>query len=171
MTTATLAFAAGSRAGPASRRLAFQHTHTGESLDIVYFDAGAYLPQSLAQIDHLCRDFRTGEVHRIDPALLDLLVEVRTAVLAPATGATPAPGCFEIISAFRSKTTNTMLAQERGGVSDRSLHLEGQAIDVRLQGVATTRLHAAALQCARGGVGYYPESDFVHLDTGRVRHW
>lgn len=145
------------------RRLGFYHTHTGETLDIVYRENHAYLPEALTAIQHLCRDFRTGDVHAIDPSLLDLLHDVQQS--------TGHRGRFEIISAYRSPQTNHMLAQTGGGVADRSLHLTGQAIDVRLPGVPTVDLQRAALRRAGGGVGYYPESDFVHLDTGRVRRW
>lgn len=151
------------RAADCTRRLGFHHTHTGESLDIVYCENGAYVPGALAEIDHLLRDFRTGDVHRIDPRLLDILHEVRSA-----TGGRRG---FEIISGYRSPVTNRMLRQASGGVADRSLHLQGQAIDLRLPGVATGRLRKAGLALRAGGVGYYPESDFVHLDTGRVRAW
>jgi uncharacterized protein YcbK (DUF882 family) len=153
---------------PGPRRLAFYHTHTSETLDIVYSENGAYVPDALQEIHHLFRDFRTGDTHRIDPALLDLLHDVQQA-----TGGTPGSGKgrFEIISAYRSPATNHMLANRSNGVADHSLHLQGQAIDVRLPGVATADLHRAALRRAGGGVGYYPQSDFVHLDTGRVRRW
>ena len=150
-------------AEPASRRLAFYHTHTGETLDIVYRERGAYVPEALTEIRHLCRDFRTGDVHFIDPALLDVLHDVQQVV--------GNSGRFEIISAYRSPLTNSMLARAVSGVAEHSLHLKGQAIDVRLPGVATADLRHAGLRLARGGVGYYPESDFVHLDTGRVRTW
>lgn len=145
------------------RRLAFYHTHTGETLDVVYRERGTYLPDALAEIHHLCRDFRTGAVHPIDPALLDLLHDIRES-----TGHT---GRFEIISAYRSPVTNRMLASRSNGVADHSLHLQGQAMDVRLPGVRTADLRRVALNRAGGGVGYYPESDFVHIDTGRVRRW
>jgi len=146
-----------------SRRLAFYHTHTAETLDVVYSERGAYLPDALAEIHHLFRDFRTGDVHPIDPGLLDLLHDVQQT--------TGGRGRFEIISAFRSPATNHMLASRSNGVADRSLHLQGQAIDVRLPGVRTIDLRRAGLRLASGGVGYYPGSDFVHLDTGRVRSW
>ncbi|MBL8199993.1 MAG: DUF882 domain-containing protein [Chromatiales bacterium] len=145
------------------RRLAFYHTHTSETLDIVYSENGSYVPDALAEIQHLFRDFRTGDIHRIDPALLDILHDVKQA--------TGGRRHYEIISAYRSPVTNHMLAARSGGVADRSLHLQGQAIDVRLPGVRTADLRRAALQRAGGGVGYYPGSDFVHMDTGRVRSW
>lgn len=145
------------------RRLAFYHTHTSETLDIVYSENGTYVPGALAEIHHLFRDFRTGDVHSIDPTLLDLLHDVRQA--------TGSHRRFEIISAYRSPVTNKMLAGRSNGVADHSLHLKGQAIDVRLPGTRTKDLQRAALQRAGGGVGYYADSDFVHLDTGRVRRW
>ena len=157
-----IAWPAVAMAAAPARRIGFYHTHTGETLDVVYSEHDAYLPDALARIDHLCRDFRSGDAHAMDPALLDLLHDVQQA--------TGRGGRFEIISAYRSPATNRMLA-ERGGVADRSLHLTGQAMDVRLPGVRTVDLQRAALDRARGGVGYYPESDFVHLDTGRVRRW
>lgn len=155
--------AASPATNPESRRLAFYHTHTSETLDVVYSEHGAYVPGALDEVHHLFRDFRTGDVHPIDPGLLDILHEVQHA--------TGGRGRFEIISAYRSPATNHMLASKSGGVADRSLHLQGQAIDVRLPGVRTIDLRRAGLRLASGGVGYYPGSDFVHLDTGRVRSW
>jgi uncharacterized protein YcbK (DUF882 family) len=147
---------------PRLRELAFAHLHTGEQAEIVYCADGEYRQDALAHLDHLLRDHRTGEVHPIDPGLFDLLFEARRA-----TGG----GVFEVISGFRSSATNRALRARSGGVAEGSLHLVGRAIDVRLQGVATERLRRAALRLARGGVGFYPEDDFVHLDTGRVRFW
>jgi len=146
-----------------SRRLGFYHTHTAETLDVVYSEGGVYLPDALQEVRHLFRDFRTGDVHPIDPALLDILHDVQQV--------TGGRGRFEIISAYRSPATNHALASRSGGVADHSLHLQGQAIDVRLPGVRTIDLRRAGLRLANGGVGYYPGSDFVHLDTGRVRSW
>lgn len=151
------------RAAAAPRRLAFHHTHTGESLDLEYSEAGRYIPDALLTIDQLLRDFRSGEVHPIDPQLLDVLYALRAQVHSPAP--------FEIISAFRSPATNQMLARNSGGVSRNSLHLSGRAIDVRLPGIATANLRDASMRLRAGGVGYYPDSDFIHIDTGRVRYW
>jgi len=146
-----------------TRELRFFHTHTSESLRIVYAENGSYVPEALDEINHLLRDFRSGDVHVIDPRLLDILHEVRQV-----TGST---GQFEVISGFRSPATNDMLRSQSSGVAQHSLHLQGQAVDVRLDGVPTGHLRRAALSLAQGGVGYYPSSDFVHLDTGRVRAW
>lgn len=143
--------------------LCFRHTHTDEALRIVYRSSGSYIPSALARIDWLLRDFRTGDVARIDPRLLDILHTLRTVCGGES---------FEIISAFRSPATNTMLHKADGkGVATRSLHMDGRAIDVRIPGFDTAALRDAALALQAGGVGYYAESDFVHLDTGRVRHW
>jgi len=145
------------------RGLAFANLHTGETLDLVYRERDAYLPDALASLDRLLRDHRTGEVHPIDPALFDLLFDVRAAV--------GRRGVFEVISGYRSPASNAALRSRSHGVARRSLHLVGRAIDVRLRGVATSELRRVALAMGRGGVGFYPGPDFVHLDTGRVRFW
>jgi uncharacterized protein YcbK (DUF882 family) len=144
-------------------RLVLVHTHTGEVLDTVYRTRAGYLPGALGRMDWLLRDFRTGEVMPLDARLFDLLVE-----LAEGAGVEPR---YQVISAYRSPATNAMLAATTGGVSTRSLHMEGKAIDVRLEGAPLARLRDLALAKAAGGVGYYPASDFLHLDVGRVRSW
>jgi uncharacterized protein YcbK (DUF882 family) len=148
-----------------ARELAFYHTHTGRSLSIVYYHDGRYDVDALAQVDDFLKDFRTGVLHPIDPALLDVLFDIRTR-----TGSR-AP--FEVISAYRSSETNEMLRTRTSdsGVAQHSMHLDGQAIDVRLADVPLAELRGVALQLKRGGVGFYPSSDFVHVDTGRVRFW
>lgn len=147
------------------RTLAFYHTHTGERLRVTYAENGLPIPEALAEINHFLRDFRTGDVHSIDPALLDVLYALRAHA--------GDRGTYEIISAYRSPKTNEMLRSRSSssGVAKRSLHMEGKAIDVRLTGVRTNRLRREALALHAGGVGYYPDSDFVHVDTGRVRQW
>ena len=145
------------------RALTFVHTHTGERLAVEYFSGGEYLPDALSTVNHFLRDFRTGDVHTIDPDLLDLLHHVTTK-----TGAsTP----LQVISGYRSPATNEMLRQHSEGVAAGSLHMKGQAIDIRLADVPLPKLRAAALAVGRGGVGFYPASNFVHVDTGRVRVW
>jgi len=146
-----------------SRALSFYHTHTGERLKITFAERGALVPGALEEVSRFLRDFRTGLMHPIDPALLETLHELQRK--------TGARGPYEIISAYRSPQTNEMLRARSNGVAQGSLHMEGRAIDVRLRGVATVRLREAALKLQAGGVGYYPESDFVHVDTGRVRFW
>lgn len=155
--------AAPARAATAPRTLSFWHTHTGERLTVTYFEAGCYRAECLTRVNQLLRDFRTGEVHSIDPGVLDILY-----LLQQQAGH---PGDYEVISGFRSARTNELLRRTTEGVAQHSMHLVGRAIDVRLQGYPTRRLHALARSLARGGVGYYPASDFVHVDTGRVRFW
>ncbi len=145
------------------RRLSFRHTHTGEYLELSYMEGGRYVPDALAALDHLLRDFRSGEIHPIDPGLFDILYALRLQ-----TGNSRP---FEIISGYRSAHTNAMLRQRGNGVARRSLHMQGRAIDIRLRGTRTAVLRDAAISLHRGGVGYYPASDFIHVDTGRIRYW
>jgi uncharacterized protein YcbK (DUF882 family) len=147
----------------AARRLAFRHLHTGETLASDYAVAGRYEAGALAAVNHLLRDFRTGDVHTIDPALLDLLHQLAASV------DTTRP--FEVISGYRSPVTNAALRRRSEGVAAHSLHMVGQAIDIRLGDVRLDHVRAAAIDIGRGGVGYYPASNFVHVDTGRVRRW
>lgn len=150
------------RAAP--RTLDFLNTHTGERLlGVEYFTGVRYVPSALEEVNHCLRDWRNDQVHPIDPDLLDILHD-----LARATG-TRRP--FEIISGYRSPVTNAMLRSQSTKVSSNSLHMQGRAIDIRLPDVPLSRLRQAALSLRRGGVGYYPASNFVHVDTGRVRSW
>lgn len=170
-----VAFAAPSTAvvAPATRlaasaedfaRLAFVNTHTSESLRVVYREGPRYLTDALARIDHVLRDHRTHEVHPIDPGLLEQLN--RLAILL-GVGVDP----YHVISGYRSPRSNAMLAGRSAGVAKKSLHMSGQAIDIRVPGVPLARVHEAALSMKAGGVGFYPRSDFVHLDTGSIRQW
>ncbi len=145
------------------RRLHFYNLHTDESLDAVYWEKGAYVPQALSAIDKVLRDFRTGETHKIAPPLLDLLVTLN------GTLGTRAP--YQVISGYRSPMTNAKLAAHGGGVAQKSLHMQGMAIDVRIPGIALVDLNRAARRLQLGGVGYYAKSDFIHVDIGRVRYW
>ncbi|HEY6456731.1 MAG TPA: DUF882 domain-containing protein [Steroidobacteraceae bacterium] len=145
------------------RSVSFVHTHTGEKLTAAYWKDGEYQPQVLQQVNHLLRDFRTNEVHVIDPVLLDVLFELRTKV--------GSGHAFHVISAYRSPKTNAMLRRSSSAVAEHSMHMLGKAIDVRLESFPTARLAAVARSLRRGGVGYYQASDFVHVDTGRVRYW
>jgi uncharacterized protein YcbK (DUF882 family) len=148
---------------PEAKSLAFYNTHTRESLSTTYSRWGQLLPSALREIDHILRDHRTGEIKEIDVRLLDLLHRLAHEV-----------GCsqpFHVISGYRSKRTNDYLRQRSGGVASGSLHMSGQAIDIRLPGCCLRDLRQAALSLKAGGVGYYPRPDFVHLDIGRVRCW
>lgn len=153
------------RAAEGGRRLRLHHTHTGEALDVVYAEGGAFVPGALAALDTFLRDHRTGDVHPISTATLDIAWALAQAVERPA-------GTFEIVCGFRTPRSNELLRERGGGgVARRSLHLDGRALDLRLPGTSTRRLRDAALALGRGGVGYYPSSDFVHVDDGRVRAW
>ena len=153
------------RAATAPRALRFENMHTGENLALTYAMGTTYITAALDGIRHFLRDFRNGATHAIDPALLDQLH-----LLATVT-ATRAP--FQVISGYRSPATNALLQREGHGVASHSLHLQGQAIDIRLADVALADLRDAALSLHAGGVGYYPSlsSDFIHIDTGSVRRW
>jgi uncharacterized protein YcbK (DUF882 family) len=151
--------------GPESepRGLAFRNLHTGESVDVVYRADGQLDHGALREIDWVLRDFRTGEARRVDHRLLDFLWRLRAAL------DTTEP--YEVISGYRSPKTNAMLRREGRGVSRMSLHMQAMAIDVRVPGCSLTALRDTALGLRLGGVGYYPASDFVHVDVGRVRFW
>ena len=148
------------------RELSFFHTHTGERLSTAYCNGGEYVGPALKDVNLLLRDFRVNQVKAIDPALLDLLFELNGVL------GTDQP--FHVISGYRTPETNAML-QERGGahsgVATHSLHMDGKAIDIRVPGIKLAHLRDSAKSLKRGGVGFYPGSDFVHVDTGRVRYW
>jgi uncharacterized protein YcbK (DUF882 family) len=146
-----------------SRSLSFENLHTGEQASIPYWENGVYIPTALKALDHLLRDHRTNEVMKIDRDLFDQLHHLQASVENPRP--------FQIISGYRSPQTNAMLARRSGGVSKRSYHQFGMAIDVRLPGTRLRVLRQAALSMKAGGVGYYPRSGFIHLDTGRKRFW
>ena len=145
------------------RSLAFNNVHTGERMTIPYWENGAYVPDALSAINHLLRDYRNNEVHIIETRLLDLLTLLHARLDSTAP--------FEVISGYRSPATNAMLHAESHGVAAKSLHMQGMAIDIRLADRALNVLHATARDMRLGGVGYYPASDFVHVDVGRVRYW
>ncbi len=145
------------------RTLAFHNTHTGENIQTVYWAEGNYIPEALAGINHILRDHRNNETQDISPALLDLIYGMNIM--------TDARQSVHIISGYRSPATNAMLAARSGGVAKHSMHLEGKAIDIRMPGCELAQVRRAAWMLQGGGVGYYPGSDFVHVDVGRVRQW
>lgn len=148
---------------PAERRLTFYNTHTAEQLTATYWAEGQYQAAELAAIDRLLRDHRSGEVQAMDRRLFDILFSLQQQ--------TGARGTFEVISGYRSPATNRQLRRTGNGVARDSLHTHGQAIDIRHSGVRLADLRQAALGLRAGGVGYYPSSNFIHVDTGRVRAW
>lgn len=142
--------------------LSLLHTHTGERLNL-NFNLKTCKPDNPKELYYFLRDFRTGDIHPIDPRLLDMLSRLQILV--------DSSGTFEVISGYRSPATNTKLQQAGRGVAKKSLHMQGMAIDIRLSDVPTRKLRATACAMQEGGVGYYAESDFIHIDTGRFRTW
>lgn len=152
--------------GAEIRRLAFSNLHTGEKIDAVYWEKGSYVPDAMQALNKVLRDFRTGEVHPMDNRLFDLLDDLSAKLESKKP--------FQVISGYRSPVTNKSLQSKGGshsGVATHSLHMDGQAMDIRVEGVQLANLRNAALTMQRGGVGYYPQDNFVHVDTGRVRRW
>lgn len=157
-------FGGAARAAAAEpRTLSLFNLHTGEKLKATYFESGEYLPDALQAMNRLLRDFRTGDVHPIAPNLLDLVNTLQSRLETNQT--------VHVISGYRSPITNAVLHERSRGVATHSLHMKGQAMDIRIPGVELVHLRNAALDLQRGGVGYYPASDFVHVDIGRVRRW
>jgi uncharacterized protein YcbK (DUF882 family) len=146
-----------------ARRIALHNLHTGERLELEYAQGADYDAEALSRLETLLRDFRTGEKHTIDPKLLDYLADVASVSGRAAS--------FVVISGYRSPQTNQKLHQRSSGVSQHSLHMQGRAMDVRLDGLDCALLAQNAIGLERGGVGYYRASDFVHLDTGAFRTW
>jgi uncharacterized protein YcbK (DUF882 family) len=149
----------------ATAALSIYHIHTAEALDVTYREDGVLVPGALEEIDRVLRDFRTGESIAMQVELLDTLTLLRDGFGGRGRGR------YEIISGYRSPRTNAALRRVTSGVAENSLHIRGRAIDVRLVGTPTERLRDAALALKRGGVGYYADSNFVHVDTGAVRSW
>jgi uncharacterized protein YcbK (DUF882 family) len=145
------------------RALTLYNIHTGESLKAPYWRDGGYLPDALEEIDYLLRDYRTGDVQTIDPALLDLVFTLHRRLDSRAP--------IHVISGYRSPATNEALRRAGHGVARHSLHMDGLAVDLDLPDRDLRAIHRAAVALHGGGVGYYPESGFVHVDVGRVRYW
>jgi uncharacterized protein YcbK (DUF882 family) len=147
-----------------NHRLMLYNTHTAERIDIVYRRGEQYVPGALAKLDYFLRDHQTNEVRHFDPRLYDILSDLTASVGRPNAE-------IDIICGYRTPSTNESLRAHTTGVAKNSLHIQAEAIDLRMPGVDTLKLRRAALALRRGGVGYYPHSDFIHVDTGRVRQW
>jgi uncharacterized protein YcbK (DUF882 family) len=143
--------------------LSFFNVHTGEAIRTCYRSNGKLIDGAIKHINHIMRDYRTGEIKSIDPKLLDLLY----CIVSEVNPRDP----ISIISGYRSPRTNAALRKITKGVSPNSLHMEGRAIDIRIPGYETSAIRDLAIQQKSGGVGYYPKSDFIHLDTGPVKFW
>jgi uncharacterized protein YcbK (DUF882 family) len=147
-----------------SRALYFFNPHTGEKLDVAYYTKGRYSPAGLKDINRIFRDHRTGDIKPIDPKLLDCLYALSNKLVTPRTP-------YHIISGYRSPKTNAMLRRESGHVAKDSFHIKGKAVDIRLPGRSIASVRNAAVSLKTGGVGYYPDDQFVHLDVGEFRTW
>jgi uncharacterized protein YcbK (DUF882 family) len=145
-------------------RLLLYNTHTSERIDIVYRRGDQYIPSALAKLDYFLRDHRTSDVRHFDPRLYDILSDLTLSIGHPG-------GEIDIVCGYRTPSTNESLRAHTTGVAKNSLHIQAEAIDLRMPGVNTLKLRQAALALRRGGVGYYPHSDFIHVDVGRVRQW
>ncbi len=150
-------------ANPTHKTIALHNINTGEKLNLTYFEQGRYVKNALEEINYLFRDYHIGAVHPIDPLLLDQLHDLKKHLDINKP--------FNVISGYRSPLTNASMHSQRAGVAKHSLHMEGRAIDIRVEGLEIKMLRNAALAMGRGGVGYYPTANFVHLDTGEVRTW
>ncbi len=147
----------------AAWRISLRQAHTGESFSGVYRVGDKYLPEAFERLNYVLRDFRTGEVFPMDPRVVD--------ILSMTQGKVDNGRPLEVLSGYRSPKTNSMLRNASTGVARNSFHMYGQAIDLRVPGYRTSKLQKVALGLRAGGVGYYPKSDFVHVDTGKVRSW
>ena len=158
-----LCLAAAKMSPSPKRTLSFYNTHTGESLDTTYWADGKYLASALNDINCILRDHRSGDIKPINTRLLDLLYAMKVK-LRPRHA-------FHIISGYRSPRTNALLRAGNGGVAKNSYHIKGKAIDIRVPGCPLSEMHRTAKSLRAGGVGYYPQSDFIHVDVGPVRFW
>lgn len=149
---------------PGEHSLRLYHTHTGERLNIVYRRGTQYVSGALAKLDLFLRDHRTGDVHHYDPRVFDLLSDLVAAAGKPGAE-------IDIICGYRTPWSNEFLRTHTIGVAKNSLHMQAEAIDIRVPGVRTSKLRDLALSLKRGGVGYYAASNFIHVDVGRVRRW
>ena len=160
---AALAKSAAAPVASGERQLKFYNLHTGEHLKATYWADGLYIADEMTAINNILRDYRTGDIKKMDPHLMDLLFALQHRV--------EHKNAFNVISGYRSPKTNAKLHRLSNGVATHSLHMKGKAIDIRLPGVELKHLRKAALSLHAGGVGYYPKSNFIHIDTGRPRFW
>ena len=146
--------------------LRMHHLHTGEDIDVVYRVGDTYIPDALDQLNHFLRDHRTEDVSSYDPKEFDLLHSLMTRLGRP-------NGVIDIICGYRTPESNNFLRTRSAdtGVAEHSQHMLAKAIDIRVPGVSTVTLRNAALALHAGGVGFYPVSQFVHVDVGPVRTW
>jgi len=149
--------------GAGAMNISFRNQHTGESFSGIYRVGDRYIPEAFEKINSVLRDFRSGEIFPIDPRIIDIMMAM--------SSESDHKGPFEVLSGYRSPKTNARLRASSDGVAENSLHMTGQAIDLRMPGFSTRKLYNVAGSLRAGGVGYYRQSNFIHLDTGRVRRW
>jgi uncharacterized protein YcbK (DUF882 family) len=159
----TIATAASQRNYLLPRELNFNNLHTGEKLAVTYFESGRYVNEALKEIDYVLRDHRTNDIHEMDPNLLNFLYQLQSTLETKKS--------IDIISGYRSPASNQALRAKSDGVAKKSKHMLGKAIDIRINTIESRNIRDAAISLGQGGVGYYARSNFVHLDTGRSRHW
>ena len=145
------------------RSLSFYHEHTQETLTIDYFKQGMYSKKALGKINYFLRDFRSGDIHPISTDLIDMLYVISRDLRISRP--------FHIISGYRSPLTNGLLRKKKRNVAKHSYHMFGKAVDIKLPGMRLDKLRHAAMKLKAGGVGYYPDSAFVHVDVGPIRYW
>ena len=145
------------------RELHFYNVATHEDLKVIYWKEGWYIPEALAEINHIFRDFRTGKVKAINKELLDLLFNVRKSIDVDKP--------FHIISGYRSPGSNAILRKQNKSAAKNSLHMYGKAVDIRVPGFSLRTLRREAMKLEKGGVGYYPRARSIHVDIGEVRYW
>lgn len=155
------AFASLSTSRP--RILTLNNLNTGETLKAEFFNGTRYNKSELARLNYFFRDYRANQVKHIDPKLFDQIYRLQMML------DTRKP--VQLISGYRSPVTNSRLRNHSRGVAKNSYHTLGQAMDFHIEGVSLSNIHKAALRMRAGGVGYYPRSNFVHIDTGPVRNW
>ncbi|MBS1206639.1 MAG: hypothetical protein H6R25_3538 [Proteobacteria bacterium] len=148
---------------PRPRILTLNNLNTGESIKAEFFDGRGYIQDELAKLNHFFRDYRANKIKTIDPQLFDHIFRLQVLL------GTRKP--VQLISGYRSVDTNNELRAHSRGVAKQSYHTKGQAMDFHIEGISLSNIRKAALSLRAGGVGYYPSSNFVHIDTGPVRHW
>ncbi len=157
----------GDLSGPNQRfELKLHHLHTGEDIDVVYRVGDQYIPSAIADLNHFLRDHRTQDESHYDPREFDVLHNVLSRLGKP-------NGVIDIVCGYRTPWSNNFLRTRSAstGVAQHSQHMLAKAIDIRIPGVSTSHLRDVAMSLGAGGVGYYPVSQFVHVDVGPVRHW
>ena len=147
-----------------ARSIKVFNVHNQELVNVVYWRNGYYQPEGLQSLNYFFRDWRNNTQYRIEPSLFDILHSIQVETKSDSSG-------LHLISGYRSPQTNSLLRSRSSGVAKNSLHMKGLAADIRSPNVKLTTLRKAAISLKEGGVGFYPKSNFVHVDTGTVRYW